>query len=70
MSVISYIAAWRASPALLDGVVSDNSELGQEYDIWVSIRISGPDYFKSGKPFPENEFYIDQIAVIRTTPDK
>ena len=55
---------------VLDGVVSDNSELGQEYDIWVSIRISGPDYFKSGKPFPENEFYIDQIAVIRTTPDK
>ena len=51
----------------LDGVVSDNSELGQKYDIWARVKITGPDFFASGKPGLENTFYMDQIAVIRKT---
>ncbi len=54
----------------LDGVVSDNSELGQEYGIRDSIKITRPDYFQTGKPRPENEFYIDQFAVIQKSSNR
>jgi len=51
----------------LEGVVSDNSELGQKYDIWASVKVEGPDYFATGKVTPENVFFVDQIAVVRKT---
>lgn len=51
----------------LDGVVSDNSELGQEYELWASIKVTGPDFFRSGKPGPDHVFYIDQFAAVRLT---
>ena len=51
----------------LDGAVSDNSELGQDYEIWVSVKIGGPDIWKSGSISPETVFYVDQAAVVRRT---
>lgn len=51
----------------LDGVISDNSELGQEYEIWVSVKIGGPDIWKTDSISPETVFYVDQAAVIRKT---
>jgi len=63
-SVVSLLAGFFVA---LDGVVSDNSELGQEYEVWASIKISGTDFFRSGSPVADNIFYVDQIAVIRQT---
>ncbi|MBO5724145.1 MAG: hypothetical protein J6S58_04885, partial [Lentisphaeria bacterium] len=63
-SVVSMFAGFFVA---LDGVVSDNSELGQKYDIWASIKITGPDFFKSGKATAKNDFYIDQVMAIRKT---
>lgn len=63
-SVVSMFAGFFVA---LDGVVSDNSELGQKYDIWASIKITGPDFFKNGTPSTANDFYIDQVMAIRKT---
>ena len=63
-SVVSMFAGFLIA---LDGVVSDNSELGQKYEIWVSIKVLGPDFYRMGKPGLENVFYIDQFAVVRQT---
>lgn len=52
---------WRLD---LDGVVSDNSELGQAYDVWANIRVLGPDSFASGHAQPGNVFLLDQVAVV------
>lgn len=51
----------------LDGVISDNSELGQEYEIWVSVKVGGPDIWASRTLSPETVFFVDQVAVIRKT---
>ena len=51
----------------LDGAVSDNSERGQLYDVWASIKFTGPDYTKNGNPTRENAVFIDQVVVIRRT---
>lgn len=48
----------------LEGVVSDNSELGQMYDVWASVRVIGPDCFAAGHAQPGNVFLLDQIAVV------
>ena len=50
----------------LEGVVSDNYQLGQLYEVWASIRVRGSDCIKSGHAEMDNEFYLDQIAVVRT----
>ena len=52
---------------VLDGVVSDNSELGQKYDVWVSLKVKGVDYFKGGAPADDVEIFFDQLAVVRKT---
>lgn len=51
----------------LTGAVSDNSELGQKYDIYASIKVEGPDIFKTGKATRENVISVDQLAVVRKT---
>ena len=63
-SVISPFAGFMIA---LDGAVSDNSELGQKYEVWLSIKVTGPDFFSTGKPTLDNVFYVDQAAVIRQT---
>ncbi len=63
-SVVALLAGFFIA---LDGVVSDNSELGQEYELWASIKIDGPDFFSSGTPGSENVFWVDQVAAIRQT---
>lgn len=63
----SYIRMFAGFFLILDGVVNDNSELGQVYEIWASIKVTGTDCFKTGKPAADNVFYIDQFAVIRKT---
>ena len=51
----------------LDGVISDNSELGQEYEVWISLKILGPDIWKTQKATEETIFAVDQVAVVRKT---
>ena len=51
----------------LDGVISDNSELGQEYEVWISLKILGPDVWKTQKVTEETVFAVDQVAVVRKT---
>ena len=51
----------------LEGTVSDNSELGQKYDIWASVKLDGVDAPQEG-PLPDScTVRIDQIAVVRKT---
>ncbi|MFA6930052.1 MAG: DUF4838 domain-containing protein [Lentisphaeria bacterium] len=63
-SVVSMFAGFFVA---LDGVVSDNSELGQKYEIWASIKVTGSDFFSKGQPGKDNVFYIDQFAIIQLT---
>ena len=51
----------------LDGVVCDNSELGQEYDVYVSVKIEGGDVFSTGKATPDTVYFLDQVVVVRKT---
>ena len=51
----------------LDGVISDNSELGQAYEVWISLKIVGPDIWKTRKVTESTVFMVDQVAVIRKT---
>ena len=60
-------ALFSGNNLLLRGVVRDNSEIGQKYDVWASIKVEGPDYFESGKVTDENVISIDQFAVVRKT---
>ena len=63
----SVISFWPGSLLPLDGAVGDNSEIGQKYDIWVSLRIEGKDMFKDGKATADTVYFFDQAAVIRKT---
>jgi len=63
----SVISFWPGSLLPLDGAVSDNSEIGQKYDIWISLKIEGKDLYKDGKATPETVYYFDQAAVVRKT---
>ena len=63
----SVLSVLRGCYVPLDGVISDNSELGQEYDIWVSLKILGSDVYASGKPSLDTLYFCDQIAVVRKT---
>ena len=51
----------------LDGVISDNSELGQEYEVWISLKVSGPDIWKAKVATEDTIFAVDQVAVVRKT---
>ena len=51
----------------LDGVISDHSELGQKYEVWLSLKIIGPDIWKSRKVTEDTVFAVDQVAVVRKT---
>ena len=61
------VAPWPGVRLPVDGVVSDVSELGQKYDLYVSVKIEGPDVFATGKATCDNLFYVDQLAVVRKT---
>ena len=63
----SRLFALNGSYIPLDGAVSDNSELGQKYDIWVSVKIEGPDVCKTGKADWDTIYFLDQVAVVRKT---
>ena len=60
-------ALFSGNNLLLRGVVRDNSEIGQKYDVWASIKVEGPDYFASGNVTDENVISIDQFAIVRKT---
>lgn len=63
-SVLRLVDGWVIP---LEGAVSDNSELGQKYDIWASVKIDGVDTLADG-PLPDNcKVRIDQVAVVRKT---
>ena len=51
----------------LEGAVSDNSELGQKYDIWASVKLDGVDVPADGQLPDSCTVRIDQIAVVRKT---
>ena len=52
----------------LEGAVSDNSELGQKYDIWASVKIKGLDKTPEAGLLPDScVIWIDQVAVVRKT---
>lgn len=63
----SRFAVFAGCNILLEGAVSDNSELGQKYDIWMSVKVDGPDYFAAGAVTDETVIYVDQFAAIRKT---
>lgn len=61
-------AAWFAGIGVsLKGVVADNQELGQEYEIWISMKFDGPAYSKEGMPGKDNSIYMDRVIVIQKT---
>ena len=63
----SVVSLWRGAYVPLDGVVCDNSELGQKYDVYASIKIEGADVYATGKATFDTVYYVDQIAVGRKT---
>ena len=63
----SVISIWRGAYVPLDGVVCDNSELGQKYDVYASVKIEGGDVYTTGKALLSTVYYVDQIAVVRKT---
>jgi hypothetical protein len=64
-SVLRIVDGWILP---LEGALSDNSELGQKYDIWASVRIDGaPAPLKEGPLGDSCVVRIDQIAVVRKT---
>ena len=48
----------------LEGVVVDPAEIGQKYEIWIHVKVDGPDYF-GRLPTAENTIWLDEVAVIR-----
>ena len=50
-----------------DGVISDNSELGQEYEVWISLKLLGPNIWNTQKVTEDTVFAVDQVAVVRKT---
>ncbi len=60
----------RIAEMTLDGVVSDNSELGQEYEIWISIKFEGSGFSAAGQPNKDVSIYIDRVIVIQKTSNK
>jgi hypothetical protein len=54
----------------LDSVISDHSELGQEYEVWMSLKITGPDVWESKKITEHNVIAVDQVAVVRKSQNK
>ena len=48
----SVVSLWRGAYVPLDGVVCDNSELGQKYDVYVSVKIEGGDVFSPARRLP------------------
>lgn len=65
-SCIAFFPGWYVQ---LEGLISDPSELGRKFDIWVSLKVEGGDCFASGKAGDDNVFYIDQVAVVEVTED-
>ena len=63
----SVISFWPGSLLPLDGAVGDNSEIGQKYDVWVSLKIEGKDMYGDGKATADTVYFFDQAAVIRKT---
>ena len=63
----SVVSIFRGAYVPLDGVVCDNSELGQKYDVYVSVKIEGGDVFSTGKATPDTVYYLDQVVVVRKT---
>ena len=63
----SVVSLWRGAYVPLDGVVCDNSELGQKYDVYASVKIEGGDVYATGKATPDTVYYVDQVAVVRKT---
>jgi len=54
----------------LEGVVADNSEIGQEYEIWISIKFEGSGFSSSGQPDKDVSIYIDRVIVIQKTSNR
>ena len=63
----SVISFWPGSLLPFDGAVGDNSEIGQKYDVWVSLKIKGHDHYKDGRASDDTVYYFDQAAVVRKT---
>ena len=63
----SVVSLWRGAFVPLDGVVCDNSELGQKYDVYASVKIEGGDVYATGKATENTVYYVDQVAVVRKT---
>jgi len=63
----STLSIWNGFRLGLDGVVSDNSEIGQLYDIYASVKIEGGDVYKTGKAAAGLVYFFDQAAAVRKT---
>ena len=64
-SVLRIVDGWILP---LEGALSDNSELGQKYDIWASVKLDGAPATLAEGPLPDScVVRIDQIAVVRKT---
>ena len=63
----SVIAVWPGSYLPLDGAVGDNAEIGQKYDIWISLKIKGKDLYGDGRATADTVYFFDQAAVVRKT---
>ena len=63
----SMVGVFSGAVIPLDGVVMDNWELGQRYDVYVSLRVEGPDIAKTGKAAGETVYFVDQVAAVRKT---
>ena len=64
----SVLSIWPGFNLPLDGAVSDNAEIGQKYDVWVSVKVTGPDLWQDGgRVTDETVYFLDQVAVIRKT---
>ncbi len=54
----------------LDAVIADNSDLGQEYEIWASVKFEGSGFSSDGQPNKDLSIYIDRVIVIQKTSNK
>jgi hypothetical protein len=64
-SVLRIVDGWILP---LEGALSDNSELGQEYDVWASVKLDGVSAPLQHGPLPDScAVRIDQVAVVRKT---
>ena len=66
----SMLGVFTGVTVTLEGVVADNSDIGQEYEIWASVKFEGSGFSPEGQPNKDVSIYIDRVIVIQKTSNK